>query len=83
MNTSNKIYEDLLNLSMLEVTQVGLTDHEVHLHCRSKLETQICPNCLKKSQLVNQVYERQVRDLDLIGRKVYLILEIRQFHCII
>lgn len=80
-NTQNKIYEEMLNLPLVEVTKVEMNEKQVKIYCRSKLEEQICPNCLKKSGLVNQSYNRRIRDMDLIGRKVYLILEVRQFHC--
>ena len=79
MKNEHTIYEELINLPQLEVTGVKLSKTEVEIYCQSKLEEQICPNCLKKIKKVNQKYERRVRDMDLTGRKVYLVLDSRQF----
>lgn len=81
MENENKIYEKLLGISTLEVNRVELSTNRVDIYCQSKLNNGICPNCLKQCSEVNQSYTRVIRDLDLLGRKVYLHLEVRQFHC--
>lgn len=81
MESEKRIYETLLNLPMLEVISVKILKTEIEIYCESKFEEQICPTCLKKSKSVNQTYERRVRDMDLIGRRVTLIISSRQFHC--
>ena len=81
MKGENDLYETLLGFSVLEVTGVNLEEHKVEIYCRSKLNGGLCPNCLKIREKVNQSYTRIIRDLDLLGRKVYLHLEVRQFKC--
>lgn len=77
----NEIYENLLGISTLAVTHVDLAENRVDIYCESKLNAGICPNCLKSCSKVNQSYTRLMRDLDLLGRKVFLHLEVRQFYC--
>lgn len=81
MKGENELYETLLGFSVLEVTKVDLGEHQVDIYCQSKINGGICPSCLKIREKVNQSYTRIIRDLDLLGRKVYLHLEVRQFKC--
>lgn len=81
MENENKIYAKLLGISTLEVSLVELSEIRVDIYCQSKLNEGICPNCMKPCSEVNQSYTRIIRDLDLLGRKVFLHLEVRQFHC--
>lgn len=59
-----------------------MTDKEAHIHCESSQEHGHCPLCLSKTKTVTMYQERQIRDMPLLGRKVYLHLRTRQFHCV-
>lgn len=71
----------LLNLPGIEITAVEITDQSLTVSCRSRFGQAICPSCLKKTQEVRKYYHRQIRDLPITGREVYLNLEERQFYC--
>lgn len=77
----NELYEELLNLPELMVSHVSVSDRQVDIWCRSRLEAGICPHCLNQTKVVNQVQERHIQDLLISGRKVYLHLESRQWVC--
>jgi transposase len=59
-----------------------MTAKEAHIHCESLQESGLCPVCQSKISSVTMYQERQIRDMALLGRKVYLHLRTRQFHCI-
>jgi transposase len=77
----NKTLEILLDFSELSVTSVTITKSRIELDCHSKFEEHICPSCLQKCKKVTSVTTRQVRDMSILGKEVYLNLESRQFHC--
>lgn len=78
---ANKLYELLLDLPYVQVTQVEIQNDGLHIWCESKLESCHCPNCLEPRSEVTRYDERELQDLSISNRKVYLHLTSRQFHC--
>jgi len=78
---SNKLYESLLSLPLLDVTSVELQEKELHIFCESKLASCHCPSCLLPCESVNQTHTRVIQDLSISEKKVYLHLKSRQFIC--
>lgn len=74
-------YEQLLALPDLQVLCVEHSPKQITPVCQLKTVKQPCPHCLKPTAEVNQYTTRQVRDLDMSGRQVWLHLQIRQFIC--
>jgi len=74
-------YQQLLDLPDLQVQQVEYTLTRITLFCQLQIPTQPCPHCLKETHQLNQYTTRQVRDLDMSGRQVWLHIRIRQFIC--
>jgi transposase len=77
----NNTLEILLDFSELSVSSARITKSRIELDCQSKFEENICPSCLKKCKKITSVTTRQVRDMSILGKEVYLNLESRQFHC--
>jgi transposase len=75
------LYEELLNLPSVEITAVKIETKSILIDCKIKQKDQICPNCGTNTTTVNQYYARQIRDLNMGVRHVYLVLRMRQFHC--
>lgn len=75
--------EQLLNLPLLEVTHVEFGSQKIEINCQSRSPVGCCPNCLEPCSEVTKYYERKVRDLAVFGKKVYLLIRCRQFHCVI
>lgn len=73
--------ELLLGFTELQVTQVELQKQGILIYCRSKFEENICPTCLKKCKKVKSHTVREIRDMSLLGKEVYLYVESRQFQC--
>lgn len=78
---ANKLYEALLGIPLLSITKVEIGEKVIRIHCESKLESGYCPCCLNPCSEVNQTHERELRDLPISGREVYLHLTSRQFIC--
>lgn len=78
---ANKLYEVLLGIPYIDVTKVEIREQELHIWCESKLESSHCPNCLHPRTEITRYNEREVQDLSISNRKVYLHLTSRQFHC--
>jgi transposase len=76
-----EFYQMLLSLPDLVVDKVELTERRITLHCHTNTLPQSCPHCLKPTTQVNQYTQREVRDLDISGRQVWLVVRIRQFFC--
>lgn len=83
MINSLEIYETLLNLPNLKVSEVFIFPRELHIHCKIiNKSSQKCPSC-KTSVVSRKVkYSREIRDLDSSGRKVILHLLVHQYTCI-
>jgi len=74
-------FQQILNLNELIVTSVTMSETRIDIECCSAFEEAICPSCLKKQKSVNQTYTREVRDLAISEKKVFLHITERQFYC--
>lgn len=76
------IYEFLLNLPSLKVDSVEFEPNELHIYCKVKKSTgELCPSCMSLVDKKSPKYRRQIRDLDISGRKVILHLQVHQYFC--
>jgi transposase len=78
---TNKLYEVLLNLPLLSITDVKIEPKKILICCESKLESAYCPGCLKPCSKVNNTRKRSIRDLSISDKTVELELTTRQFIC--
>lgn len=76
-----QFYEELLGIPSLKVVDVLVEPKVIQIICESKIPTQNCPNCGINTKTVNQYYYREVRDLNMGIRHVFLRIKIRQFRC--
>jgi|AntAceMinimDraft_5_1070358.scaffolds.fasta_scaffold32908_4 transposase len=74
-------YQLLLSLPELVVDRVELSTRRITMHCHISTSQRNCPNCLHPTAQVNQYTHREVRDLDISGRQVWLVMQVRQFFC--
>ena len=77
----NALYENLLNLPHLKVDKVEFTTKTIRFYCHLDNETGRCEICLKERSKVNCYSTHTVRDLDISGKEVYLIVQVKQFYC--
>jgi transposase len=71
----------LLNLPHLQILDCVVSDKEAHIYCESTENFGLCPVCQQKCVEVQMYQERTLRDMALLGRKVFLHLKTRQFKC--
>jgi len=74
-------YQALLSLPDLVIDGVELSPNRITLSCHTSTPQQACPLCLRPTAQVNQHTHRQVRDLDISGRQLWLAVRMRQFFC--
>ena len=74
-------YQVLLSLPDLVVDRVELSARRITLYCHMRTAQQNCPHCLRPTAQVNQYTQCEVRDLDISGRQVWLVVQVRQFFC--
>ena len=79
--TEAELFEQILGIKEIRVNRVDWQEQSLHIYCSSIFEEALCPRCLKKRQVVHQTNERQIRDLPITGKEVYLHLSQRQFFC--
>ena len=76
-----EFYEELLGLPSLKINSIESVPRKIIIHCETDSGTETCPQCGEPTSIVNQYNTRQVRDLDISGKEVWLYLPIRQFAC--
>jgi transposase len=69
---------DLLNVTVINYQKI---DGTMFLRLALLNETIECSNCHQILDTINQTEYNQVRDLSILGNKVYLEVPRRQFHC--
>jgi transposase len=73
--TESEVFESILGINEIQVDRVEWQDQSLHIYCSSIFSEALCPNCLNKRQVINQIYERKFRDLPITGKEVYLHLQ--------
>ncbi|MCB0370213.1 MAG: ISL3 family transposase [Bdellovibrionales bacterium] len=82
MNLDLATYTILLNITNLEVERVELEKKEIRIFCKITTDdSQACPNCGGEVITKRPKYRREIRDLDISGRKVILHLLVHQYSC--
>ena len=82
MDSASEFYAALLNLPKLKVERVEMSKKQLSIYCHVVSSSgQVCPNCSSKVWQKTPKYRREVRDLDISGRKVILHLLVHQYLC--
>ncbi len=82
MHSELEIYAALLNIPKLEIERVELGKRALNIYCKIVcFDSQTCPSCQKEVSKKTPKYRREIRDLDISGRKVVLHLLVHQYHC--
>ena len=82
MASEFSLYEHLLDIPNLKIQGIETDKNAVHIHCEVvNLKPQECPVCLERVDKKTPKYRREIRDLDISGRHVFLHLLVHQYHC--
>jgi transposase len=74
-------YERLLGLAEIKLDSVTTRGNKIEIYCHTISSEQLCKSCGKSITSVNQYTTRVVRDLDIVGKEVWLIITVRQMYC--
>ena len=77
-----KFYEAILGLPDLKVEGVETSTARITLHCKLDKKEGCCPKCGEPSGKLHQYKYRQVQDLRISGKEVWLHLKVPQLYCI-
>jgi transposase len=75
------VYELLINLPSLRVDKVELSSKTIIINCHLDIEYGSCSSCQKPTRVFKSYRTHKLRDLDISGREVYLIVRVKQFYC--
>jgi transposase len=73
----NKIF----GLEEFRINRIETSKDEICIYVQIKAKKARCPRCGSCSKSVHQYHERKVRDMDILGKRCYLIFDIRRFDC--
>jgi transposase len=71
----------ILGLKEFRINRIEVLKNEINIYVEVKAKKRHCPRCGSCSKSVHQYHERKVRDLDILGKRCYLIFKIRRFDC--
>ena len=73
-------FDMLLNFKDVTITDVLIQELVIHIYCESPFAEVYCPTTLQKCSDVNMTYTREIQDLPISGKRVYLHVKVRQFY---
>ena len=76
------LIETLLSLPDVKLEGMEIKGRKIMLTCKSVSSDQTCPHCGDNQEKeVSRYYQRKIRDLNISGREVWLLVQVRQYHC--
>lgn len=75
------LYEDLVRLSGLKIQRIEPKERRIDIYGEVDEGVQACPTCGHPTDIVRQYTTREIRDLDISGRHVWLHLSMKQYEC--
>ena len=64
-----------------ELIQYRIKEDKVIFHIASTIAELECPFCGRKTSKVHSIYEREIQDLPMQGKKVILLVDTRKMRC--
>lgn len=77
----NQFYEGLLCLSQLKVDWVEASPTKIILHCHHESSHGVCPQCSQVTTQLHEYTNREVRDLNILEKEVWLHLWVKHYVC--
>ncbi len=65
----------------LSIDDVIINDSDIIVRLQSTKSNRKCPNCKRKSNRVHSQYQRTLKDLPVMDKKVIICLQTRKFFC--
>jgi transposase len=77
----NHYVTKLINLKGVKFKDIDIQEDTVHILVNSLHDFQLCKKCLEPTSKLVDVTPKVYRDLDLIGRRCYIEVDLRRFEC--
>lgn len=77
----NDYVTKLINLEGVKFTDIDIQEDRVDILVSTLHDLQLCPSCLKPTSKLVDVTPKTYRDLDLIGRACYIVVDLKRFEC--
>ena len=76
------LIESLLTLPYVKVDDFEIVGNKIQLNCHQISSYSRCSRCGNTEEKeVSRYYERKIRDLNISGREVWLVVKVKQYHC--
>jgi len=76
-----ELFEKLLSLFSVRVESIEVEKKIIRVKCLLREHKSCCPLCTKVVTKVHQYSTREIRDLDISGRHVILVIRVAQLVC--
>lgn len=82
MDFDTNLFKTLLQLETISIEKVEMGSASIHVYCKmAEVGLKECPRCGGLVSKNRPKYRREIRDLDISGRQVYLHLQVHQYDC--
>ncbi|WP_317368796.1 ISL3 family transposase [uncultured Tyzzerella sp.] len=75
------IIKNFIELDDVIIENVLNDEEQIQIYLKLEQKEHICPKCKNKVTRVHDYYNQKLRDLDILGKKTYIILKKRRYKC--
>ncbi len=77
----NEVIEEFIGLKGVIINDIVNDKEYIEIHLKLEQKEHICPKCNNKVNRVQDYYSQKLRDLDILGKRTYIILRKRRYKC--
>ena len=77
----NQVIEEFIGLENVIISNIVNDKEYIKIYLKLEQKEHICPKCNAKVSRVQDYYTQQLKDLDILGKKTYIILKKRRYKC--
>ena len=79
--SQENIIRELVGLQDVIVDKIEQNEKEIHIHIKLERKVHSCPCCHGQTDKVHDYRTQKVRDINILGKNVYLLLRKRRYIC--
>ena len=77
----NEVIEEFIGLKGVIINDIVNDKEYIEIHLKLEQKEHICTKCNNKVNRVQDYYSQKLRDLDILGKRTYIILKKRRYKC--
>ena len=77
----NDVIEEFIGLKNVIISNIVNNKEYIEIYLKLEKKEHICPKCNSKVNRVQDYYSQRLKDLDILGKKTYIILNKRRYKC--